>query len=381
MVLVGRKSRKEIAMLKKSSILAILVIPCFLCRPCPAWAQAGGPRLVLVKQVPRPVLSIHSLGAEANKYGFEAGQVVKLGKTYHLVITELFGDPYWVKTKLGHWASEDGIHWERVSTLFASSGEFEGKDPRAALWAPAVAYDEKAGRWNLFYVAYRAQPNRLHQWRHLYEARIWRAISRAPGLDGLDGPYDDAGVILEPGPDSDKWEGLQGVDSFFPYQVGDQWYGFYGSCNTETGTNGPWRVGLASAPELAGPWKRLSSLNPVEIQKPFVEVPIVTRLSDGTYLAVYDSEDLGSVGYTFSSDGVHWSRGNRLMVQPKGQGYWADGVRTPLCLIPEGNETYTLFYTGNQHVKSIFPDVVQPGDSAMGMVTVKLLRPGKSTPP
>ena len=343
--------------------------------------QETGPRLTLVRQIPSPVLSIHSLGAEGNKFGFEAGQVLRLGHTYHLVITELSGEPYWVKTKLAHWKSADGQHWERVSTLYTSSGEFEGRDPRASLWAPAVVYDQDEARWNLFYVAYRAQPNTLTQWRILYEARIWRAVSKTPGPDGFDGPYTDVGVVLEPGPDSDPWEGLQGVDSFFPYQVNDKWYGFYGSSNTEHGSDGPWRVGLASAPELAGPWKRLSNLNPVDIQKSFIEVPVVTKLDNGIYLALYDSEDPGSIGYTFSSDGVHWSHGRRLIVQPKGKGFWADGVRTPLCLIAEGNSTYTLFYTGNEHVKSLYPDVVEPGDSAMGMVTVRVLYTKPSAKP
>src|SRR5271168_1927355 len=136
---------------------------CFLLDPSHSYGQETGPRLTLVSQIPSPVLSIHSLGAEGNKYGFEAGQVLRLGNTYHLVITELSGEPYWVKTKLAHWKSADGQHWERVSTLYTSSGEFEGRDSRASLWAPAVVYDQNEARWNLFYVAYRAQPNTLTQ--------------------------------------------------------------------------------------------------------------------------------------------------------------------------------------------------------------------------
>lgn len=34
------------------------------------------------------------------------------------------------------------------------------------------------------------------------------------------------------------------------------------------------------------------------------------------------------------------------MVQPKGKGYWADPVPTPLGLIKETDGSYTLFYTG-----------------------------------
>lgn len=364
----------------KRVFVELIVVGCLFLDPSGVLAQGAGPQLVLLKQLPSPVLSIHSIGAEGNWYGFEAGQVVRLGNTYHLVISELFGDPWWVKMKLAHWKSTDGVHWERVSTLYTSSGEFEGKDPRASLWAPSVAYDEKEGRWNLFYVAYKCMPNTLTQWRLLFEARIWRAVSQTQGPEGIDGPYTDVDVIMEPGPDSDKWEGLQGLDSFFPYQVGDKWYAFYGSCNTEHRPLGPWRVGLASAPELAGPWKRLSDLNPVDIEKPFIEVPVVTRLDDGTYLAVYntDSKVTGAIGYTFSSDGIHWASGRHLFVQPQGKGFWADVVRTPLCLIPEGSDTYTLLYSGfcsrKEHSESKSPGIFDHGDSALGLVTVKLLR-------
>jgi len=335
-------------------------------------------KLVLEKQEELPVITVKTPGAEGNKHGFEGGSVVKSGGTYHLFTSEMVGDPFWVKMKLGYWTSTDRLHWKRLATLFESSGEFAGKDPRAALWAPMPVYDGQEGRWNLFYVAYRSAANTEVKWLNNHDGTIWRAVSRVKGLRGIGGPYDDVGIILRPGPESQPWEGLQGTDSFFPYRVGKMWYGFYGSANTEMKDKetlrGPWSVGLASAPSLAGPWKRLPNGNPLPIEKVFIENPIVTRLDDGAYVAVYDTHPLNAIGYTFSRDGVHWDSGQALIVQPKGKGRWADDVRTPLGLVPESGDTFTLFYTGYQNIRSKFPDTTDPGTSAVGLVTVKLAR-------
>jgi hypothetical protein len=332
----------------------------------PAGARELG--LVLVEQYPSPVLTVKSPGAEGNKYGFEGGNVVKLQGTYHLVTTEMRGEPASVKTKLAHWRSNDRLHWKRVSTLYESSGEFAGQDPRAALWGPMFVYDEQAQRWDLVYVAYRAAPDTKTEWRANYEGTIWRAASRVRGPAGIDGPYTDVGVILRPDKDSQPWEGLQGTDSFFPYQVGKRWLGFYGSANTEHLPVEHWRVGLAEATRLAGPWKRCTGTNPVNIEKRFAENPIVSRLEDGSYMAVYDNDYPNAIGYTWSSDGLHWMPGRNLVVQPKGKGFWADDVRTPLGLVAESRGRFTLFYTGYQRA----PGLKETGFAAIGFVSVKL---------
>ena len=66
---------------------------------------------------------------------------MKVGGTYHLFTSEMVGDPIWVKTRFGHWTSRDRLAWTRVATVRESSGEFEGKDPRAALWSPLPVWD------------------------------------------------------------------------------------------------------------------------------------------------------------------------------------------------------------------------------------------------
>jgi hypothetical protein len=329
--------------------------------------------LVVSRQLDGPVLTIHSAGAEGNKYGFEGGRVVKLEGVYHLFTSEMIGDPHWVRMKLAHWTSRDRIHWQRVGTLRESSGDFTGKDPRAALWSPIPIFDSAGGRWNLFYVAYRAAPDTPQQWLTNHEGQIWRAVSTKPGLAGIGGPYRDAGIVLRRGKDSDSWEGLQGTDSFFPYTVGTAWYAFYGSARTESLPISLWQVGLARATQLGGPWTRMSALNPLPVEPSFIENPIVTRLTDGALVAVYDDHRPNSIGYSFSNDGIHWSRGQQLTVQT-GSGVWASEVRTPLGLIDEGNGSYTLFYSANEKIDGAHADqngiTLTPG--AVGMVEVRL---------
>jgi len=105
-------------------------------------AARGEPRLQLLRQHETPVLTKNHPDAVGIKYGFEGGRVVKLGSTYRLFTSEMVGDPIWVKMRLGYWSSGDGLRWKRIATLFTSSGEFEGKDPRASLWSPLPVFDE-----------------------------------------------------------------------------------------------------------------------------------------------------------------------------------------------------------------------------------------------
>ncbi len=342
-----------------------------------AKAQMQRLQLVVTRQLDEPILTVHSPGAEGNKYGFEGGRVLKLRGIYHLFTSEMVGDPHWVKMKLAHWTSRDRLRWNRVSTLFESSGDFTGKDPRAALWSPMPIYDQAEGRWNLFYVAYQCAPDTPTEWLTNHEGRIWRAVSKVTGPGGINGPYEDVGIILQRAKDSDPWEGLQGTDSFFPYKVENKWYAFYGTGHTEKLPICLWQVGLAWAPSLGGPWKRCSALNPVNIEKIFIENPIVTKLSDGTYVAVYDTNVEGSVGYAFSADGIGWTRGKALAVQ-NGNGIWASEVRTPLGLIAEGKDSFTLFYTANQDLLGAPPDAhgIRMTPGAMGLVEVKLEKAG-----
>jgi hypothetical protein len=341
------------------------------------YVYARGSEFEVIKRWEQPVLTIHSEGAQGNKYGFEGGRVLKISGTYHLFTSEMVGEPHWVKMRLAHWTSTDRIHWQRVATIAESSGDFTGKDQRAALWSPLPVYDPKEGRWNLFYVAYQAAPDTSERWLTNHEGRIWRTVSATPGEDGIGGPYQDSGIVMQRGKDSDPWEGLQGTDSFFPYLVGDRWFALYGSAHTEKLPLSSWQIGLATSPSLAGPWKRCSEFNPLKVEKRFMENPIVSQLSDGTYIAVYDTDAPAAIGYTLSRDGTHWSPGQPLIVQ-EGSSAWATEVRTPLGLVDEGKGLFTLFYTANERVPGAGPDGngINTTPGSMGLVEVRWKRAG-----
>ena len=87
-----------------------------------------------------------------NEHGFEGGCTFRHEGGYHLFTAEMYGDPFWVAMRLGHWRSADLRSWERVGTLFESKGKGFEDDPKYSIWAPMPIYNEKEGRWNLFYV-------------------------------------------------------------------------------------------------------------------------------------------------------------------------------------------------------------------------------------
>jgi hypothetical protein len=328
-------------------LAALLLVSCTSRPPAdttPPRALAP-PRLVLVHQHPDPVLTTRSQGAEDIRWGVEGGRVVKVDGTYHLFTSEMVDDPMWVKMRLGHWTSPDRVTWTRAGTVRESSGEYQGRDPRASLWSPLPIWDDREDRWNLFYVAYRSRPGDGEQFLNNYDGHIWRAVSQTPGREGIVGPWEDVGVVMEPGEDSLEWEGLQGTDSFFAWRVGDRWRALYGSARSEVLPIEHWLVGPAEAPSLAGPWRRVEENNPAPLEERFIENPIVTPAPGGGWLVVYDCEGEGAIGWSYSPDGIHWEPGRRLVIQPE-PGQWAKDVRTPMGLVPEGDGRFTVFYTG-----------------------------------
>jgi hypothetical protein len=328
----------------------------------------------IVNQHPMPLISRSTAGAADNKYGFEGGRVVLLDGTYHLFISEMNADPKWTKTRLAHWTSRDGFSFSRQSTLFESSGDFTGADPRASLFLPIPVFDEHLNRWTLFYSAFRSAPNRKDAWLINHNGRIIRALSQIIGRGGIAGPYKDVDVALEPDANSQPWEGLQGTDSFFPFEIANhksqianaRWLAFYGSAQTEKVPTTFWAVGLASAPALAGPWTRLTQINP--ILQPRAENPHVIQIEKHLYAAIYDAiienpPDSLKIPYTFSTDGLHWSETKYIQLAP-GENNWIKQVRTPLSLIPLSHDQFLVYFTPAQ------PN----GYSSLGRVTLKLAR-------
>jgi hypothetical protein len=334
-----------------------------------------------------PVIDEGMPGTEGIQGGFEGGSIVRVGNTYHMFPTERAGqvgiEPYYdrVKTRIGHWTSSDAKTWQRVSTIYQASGVYAITDDdnplndrRGAIWSYMPIFNKAKNRWFGYYLTYTVhktiEPN------HSF-GRIWQTESKTGGIQGISGPYGEGKLVIEPGLNSQLWEGRQGVASFFPYPVEDHWLGFYAGAypylkrEDYPATSGKgWFVGLAKADSLEGPWTRLdSTVNPVRTIHPwFVENPIVYRMPNGIYLSIFDGGPEGwghylpnMIGYTTSKDGYHWSEAHYLPIETKVKKWWKI-MRTPLCLIPEGNNVYTIVYAAINE-KRFHP---------MGMVQVRM---------
>jgi len=301
-----------------------------------------------------------------NKYGYEDGIIRYVNNMYHLFVSEEVDDPHWVTMKFGYWISNDGWNWTRKSTLYTSSGNSDGTDARAALWAPIVYYNSIDSYWYMTYVSYYSN----NQYNN-YNGQIWLAISTIQGLNGISGPYKDLGIILQPNNESQSWEGMQGTDSFDAYSLtssvttpinSTSWISaatdpntggillpnvplmsFYGSAKIEElpCSYGVWLVGLAKSDTstLSGHWSRLTT-NPVVVNRNYTENPLVVYLPDNKlYIAVFDylSSESTGFGFIWSSDGIKWSDAQLVLVP--------GGVRAPLGVAYNPNGTVSVWYT------------------------------------
>lgn len=324
-------STKEVAAQKKSEVLN------------------QGKHLVMISSHPGPVIGPdHPDVIKSNNVsGFETGQVVKLKGVYHMFVNEMFIRPH-RDLRISYWTSNDAENWVRQSTIFESIPGRSPSNPRSELWLTGVEFNKNENAWNIFYVAYRAgDADKGERAESDYNGRIWRAKSVKPGIDGISGPYADIGIVLEPDVNTQEWEGQQAVASFNPYKVNNTWYSFYDGHNHIP--KGGWPTGLAFAKELEGPWTRMpEEFNPLPIVDEFMENAVISRLSNGKYLAVFDSFGDQEIGYSLSVDGVNWSKEIRIKVQFEDDQWGKEGdhsMRTPLCAIEEEDGTFTVIYT------------------------------------
>jgi hypothetical protein len=247
-----------------------------------------------------------------------------------MFVTEEIND--WVNTRTGYWQSKDGILWNRISTIQRSVYEPNSNSPRNAIWSPMPFYNKNEGRWNLFYVGYEKDG--------VTNGRIFRAVSTSKGLDGLAGPYNDMpGTVLSyEDLKKDPWEGSQGAAAFYIFPVGSKWYGFYASGDSKT----RWDEGLAMADSIEGKWLRDENPNPTLT---YSENPIVSKLQDHTFFCVFDDiahgESSSTIGYGYSLDGINWKQKFLKFSMPQ----WATNIRTPQGMIPEGKDTYWIYFT------------------------------------
>jgi hypothetical protein len=306
-------------------------------------------RLILKSAPESPVIDSKNpdVISSHNKSGFETGQVIKIGDTYHMFINEMFDRPH-KDMRIAYWTSKDALHWHRKSTIVNSIPGRTATNPRAEVWVTGVKYNHLEDAWNIFYVAYRAgDSTKAEIAGNDYAGRIWRAKSTVNGTGGIAGPYADMGIVLEPDSNSQRWEGQQAVACFNPYKVGNTWYAMYDGHNHVP--RGPWPTGMAFAKKLSGPWTRMpEGFNPIGVAKVFMENEVVSKLKDGRYMMVFDSFGDQQIGYSLSSDGLHWTGEQRVKVQFQDH-IWAENgdhsTRTPLCAIEQEDGSFAVIYT------------------------------------
>lgn len=343
-------------------------------------SAAAPPQFQLRKYTPVPVLGKKEGATQGIEDGFEGGRFLRdEDGRYHYFPAERMrrgsgqGNgtfPSDLMMQLGHWVSDkpwEPGSWRREGTVFRSSGRYDGTDRRASLFEGIPVWDAMDGHYHFFYVAYTMAPmNGSHAYVQ-YDGEIMHAIAEKPGKQGLGGPYKDIGAILtlqDPGTDT-RWEGDQGDDAFFPYQLRNgSWVAFFGSALTRQkskggGWNHDWYVGLAQAGNLglsAAKWEKLNKdRNPVRFGNTGwhagIENPIVTGTQDGEwYVAVYFDVLSGGVGAAYSRDGLEWLDAGHLNLTPgPAKPCGPDRLTTALGLVPEpslGKGMYSLLFTG-----------------------------------
>ncbi|SMC87233.1 hypothetical protein [Pedobacter nyackensis] len=325
----------------------------------------------------QPVLDVGMEGAQDIQGGFEGGVCVKINGVYHMFPTERAGEKGMdytydrVKTRIGHWTSKDAVKWKRKSTVFQASGTYAIthddnplNDRRGAIWSYMPVFNDKTDTWYGYYLTYTVDKDIAPN--HSF-GRIWRTESQTKGIEGIGGPYNEGVVIMEPGLDTQLWEGRQGVDSFFPFQINNkEWLAFYGGAypyqSFKDYPDKPgkgWFIGLAKSKSPEGPWTRMdTTINPIKTIHPwFIENPIVYKLSADCYITIFD-------GGPLSRDGYNWTEATYIPIETKVNKWW-DIMRTPMCLIDEGNDMFTIVYAAINHNKRFHP---------IGKVKVKLNR-------
>lgn len=305
--------------------------------------------LKLLEVTPEPLIGRHTPGTEDNRWGCEGGLVLQEGGRVHIFTTECYAPPKFDTTRLAHWHSSDGVSFERVSTIYDKNSPAPDELKTELPWTPYPIYNEDEERWNLFFTGYRSRhqkdfPKKARKYQEDLGTPIIRAYSEETGRNGLGGPYTVTDYVFAGGKFSDPWEGGGSAVSFFPFQVKNGWRAFFG-CNQFTSRQDVFFVpGLAKSPSLAGPWERLSHLNPVLMDDRFVENPVVYPIGNNNYITFYDGETMHGIAYAYSKGGDHWSKEKVLWLDSPPT-RWAWWMRTPLGIIPRAAGGYWLYYT------------------------------------
>ncbi|PKQ61328.1 hypothetical protein BZG02_16170 [Labilibaculum filiforme] len=276
------------------------------------------------------------------KYGFESGDVKKVGDRFHMLVNERFADLPTVNNRFAYWQSADNKQWKRKSTLLQFSYDTTGVVPNSCIYSPKWVYSKKENLWCLFYIQYKSSPSRTDAFYLRYDGEVMCSKSQTKGMDGIAGPFDKGKLVFKKSKTA-NWEGLQGITGFSPYQVGNKWYALYGSANTENKPCTNWRIGIATTDSLSGQWNSTGENLPLELPIS-AEAPQVLKLED-CYLALVD-EIGGNENFSLltSKNGLDWTYHSELKFLEKEQWKWKE-VRSPIGFFEDKGSYYTYFTT------------------------------------
>lgn len=292
--------------------------------------------------IPNSGITKNHSDCDSIKFGFESGDVKKLGDFFHMVVTERFADLPTVNNRFGYWQSTDGKQWERKSTLLQFAYDTTGVVPNSCIYSPKWVYSKQDQLWCLFYIQYKSSPSRTDAFYLRYDGEVMCSKSKTKGIDGINGPYGIGELVFKRSENS-NWEGLQGITGFSPYQIGNKWYALYGSANTENKPCSNWRIGIATADSLTGKWKAVVPNKPINLPIT-AESPQVVKVGD-RYLALID-EIGGNENFSLliSENGIDWTYNSELKFLEKEDWKWKE-VRSPIGFIQVKDKFYTYFTT------------------------------------
>ena len=295
-------------------------------------------------------------GSAGNDHGYENGYVLKIGGTYHMLMTELFDAKPHPETlgsvpgRVGYWQSEDASNWVRIATIVEGTGKtgdnaIDYADPKNNTWSSSWFWNEADNCWNIF-------------WRGAYVYRYELPDEFAGIYDLGDIDWENYGTTWEfrdVGPERGSPLPVVGFDNGITvsfgnvYKAGDTYYSFGGN-GTPNYEDPQWTNGLLAAEKIEGPWTLVPfDGHPVFVysENPFVNIYEINGKT--VYFCVYDDlSNQHSVGYGYSFDGVHWT-GKTLdltgYMDWAGNDNFVNSARTPCCLIKEDDGTYTIIMT------------------------------------
>lgn len=215
-----------------------------------------------------------------------------------------------------------------------------------------MVFSVEDNRWHCYYVYYTHKAEGADIYNMFGRIGILKSV--CSGRQGIEGPYEKYG-ILNLCDDNQSWEGPCGQVSFFPYQVGEKWYGIYGSNSIgidldshdkpQEGTpEYRFMAGIAESDSLNGPWYRRNSGNPLLFDPRFIENSIIKRIRDDLYFLLFDGGRKDEISYSCSSDGLNWYPAQRLSL-PVDKPKELLETRTPLGLVENVDGSFDMYFT------------------------------------